>query len=160
MTDTINGRSTDAVIELALPASIIVGLRERVAVADLSDFFGRAMPAVAAEFARLGITPAGPPTAVYRHEIGHDFDVTVGFPVAGPPENTDGLVVETLPAGQAVRVEHVGAYETLPAAYAALSAWFGAHQLMPPAMMWEEYLVGPGSGDESGFRTRVVYPLS
>ena len=28
------------------------------------------------------------------------------------------MVVETLPAGQTVRVEHVGAYETLPAAYA------------------------------------------
>jgi len=160
MTETIRGPSTDAVVEFTLPASVIVGLRERVAVADLSDFFGRAMPAVAAEFARLRITPVGPPTAVYRHEAGHDFDVTVGFPVAAPSTKAGGLVVETLPAGQAVRVEHVGAYETLPAAYAALSAWFAAHQLTPPDVMWEQYLAGPGDTDESGFRTRVVYPLS
>lgn len=160
MTDTISGPSTDAVVEFTLPAGTVTGLRERVAVADLSDFFGRAMPAVVAEFARLGITPAGPPTAVYRHEIGHDFDVTVGFPVAGPSAHTDSLVVETLPAGKAVRVEHVGPYETLPAAYAALSAWFGGHQLPPPDLMWEEYLVGPGDADESEFRTRVVYPLT
>jgi len=160
MTDTIRGPSTDAVVELTLPATTIVGWRKRVAVADLSDFFGRAMPAVAAQFARLGITPAGPPTAVYRHEVGHDFDVTVGFPVAGPSTNKGGLVVETLPAGQVVRVEHVGAYETLPAAHVALSAWFGAHQLAAPDLMWEQYLVGPGDADESEFRTRVVYPLS
>lgn len=116
--------------------------------------------AVAAAFARLGITPAGPPTAVYSHEVHQDFDVTVGFPVIAPPADAAELTVVTLPPGRAVVVEHVGPYETLPAAYAAMSAWFGAHGLTPPDTMWEQYLVGPGSGDESRFRTRVVYPLS
>jgi hypothetical protein len=41
-----------------------------------------------------------------------------------------------------------------------LSAWFEGRRPAPPDMMWEEYLLGPGDTDESGFRTRVVYPLS
>jgi effector-binding domain-containing protein len=145
MTDTHSGPSTDTVVELSLPPSIIVGLRERVAMADLSDFFGRAMPAVASEFARLGIAPAGPPTAVYRHEIHQDFDVTAGFPVTALPPDAKELAVVTLPPGPAVLVEHSGPYETLPAAYAAMSAWFGEYGLTPPDMMWEEYLVGPAT---------------
>lgn len=158
-TGTFSEPSSDSVTELTLPAGVMLGLRERVAMADLAEFFDRAMPAVAAEFARLGITPAGPPIAVYRHEIGHDFDVTVGFPVSGPLANAGRLVMERLPAGHAVRAEHVGPYETLSVVYAALSAWLGAHKLVPPDVIWEEYLVGPGSGDESAYRTRVVYPL-
>jgi effector-binding domain-containing protein len=160
MADIHSGPSTDTVVETSLPSSVIVGLRARVAPADLSDFFGRAVPAVTASFARLGLTPVGPPTAVYCHEAHQGFDVTVGFPVIGPPADAGGLTVVTLPPGRAVLVEHVGPYETLPAAYAAMSAWFSANGLTPPDTMWEQYLVGPGGGDESHFRTRVVFPVS
>lgn len=159
MTGALAGPSTDRVEELTLPARTIVGLRDRVAMTELAAFFRWAIPGVVAEFARLGVIPAGPPTAVYRHELGQEFDVTVGFPVAGTPPVTGGLVMEELPAGLAVRVEHVGSYGTLPAAYAALGGWFGAHQVAPPDVMWEEYLAGTGTTDESGYRTRVVYPV-
>ena len=127
---------------------------------ELADFFRRAIPHVIAEFARLGLVPAGPPTAVYRHELAQKFDVTSGFPVAGGrPAAAAGLAVADLPAGRAVQVEHTGSYETLPEAYAALGAWFGTYRVRPPDVMWEEYLTGPGAVDESEYRTRVVYPV-
>jgi effector-binding domain-containing protein len=159
MTDTFTGPSTEGVREVTLPARTVAGLQEKVAVTELAAFFRRAIPHVIAEFARRGIAPAGPPTAVYRHEQGQTFDVTVGFPVAGDLPAAAGLAAAELPGGRAVQVEHIGSYETLPAAYAALGEWFGTHRATPPDVMWEEYLTGPGVTDESRYRTRVVYPV-
>ena len=160
MTDTLTGPSTEDVREVTLPARTVAGLREQVAVTELAAFFRRAIPHVIAEFARLGLVPGGPPTAVYRHELGQMFDVTVGFPIVGGlPATGAGLTTAELPAGRAVQVEHAGSYETLPAAYAALGAWFGTHRERPPDVMWEEYLTGPGAVEESQYRTRVVYPV-
>lgn len=159
MTSTGTAQLTEGVEMVIERPRTIAGRRERVAVADLATFFSRAIPVVVAELSRLGIAPAGPPTAVYRNETGQVFDVTVGFPVEAPVPATDILVVERLPGGRAVRAEHVGPYETLPAAYAALSAWFGERKLAPPELMWEEYLVGPGAVGPADYRTQVVYPL-
>ncbi|MCU7729417.1 universal stress protein [Actinoplanes sp. KI2] len=149
----------DRIEVTTLPARTVVGRRETVAMADLAGFFGRTIPLVAAEFQRHGITPAGPATAVYTNEVHQIFQVTVGFPVDGEPPDIGGLTAEHLPAGRVVRAEHVGPYRTLPSMYAALSAWFADHARVPPSRMWEEYLVGPGTVDESEYRTRVVYPL-
>lgn len=149
----------DAVETITLEPRVLAGQRQRVAVSELSDFFARAIPAVAGELARAGVYPIGPPIAVYRHEQGHRFDVTVGFPVGEVPEFFGALVREVLPGGPAVRAVHVGPYETLPAAYGELSQWFAQRKLKVPELMWEEYLVGPGAADESAYRTEIVYPL-
>jgi len=150
----------DAVETITLEPRVLVGQRQRVAVSELGDFFARAIPAVAGELARAGVHPLGPPIAMYQHEQGHRFDVTVGFPVGEVPEFFGDLVREVLPGGPAVRAVHVGPYETLPAAYGELGHWFAQRTLKVPEMMWEEYLVGPGAADESAYRTEIVYPLS
>lgn len=160
MTDILSGSSTDRITQLTLPARTVVGVRDRVAVADLADFFGPAIAAVTIELDRLGVTPAGPPVAVYRHGCGRELDVTVGFPVRVRPGDPGILDVVDLPAGPAVRDEHVGPYETLPAAYATVGAWFAARELSVPDLTWEEYLAGPDGGDESACRTLISCPLS
>jgi effector-binding domain-containing protein len=137
----------------------IVGLRERVAIADLSGYFARALPLVAERLGRAGIHLIGPPVAVYRDERGQEFVVTVGFPVDHAPMAIDGLVRETLPGGRAVRAVHSGPYESLPETYARLGAWFAQRAIQPPTMMWEEYLVGPNVTGEKGCVTEVVFPL-
>lgn len=156
----MNTAGTTTVETVTLEPRTVVGLRQRVAVDELSAFFARAIPAVAGELARAGIRPDGAPVALYRHEQGHHFDVTVGFPVHEVPAATETLVREELPGGRAVRAVHVGSYETLPATYSELSHWFAEHRQAPPDTMWEEYLVGPGGADETACRTRIVYPLS
>ncbi|GAB1640770.1 GyrI-like domain-containing protein [Krasilnikovia sp. MM14-A1259] len=142
-----------------MPACTVVGLREHVAAADLPEFFNRAIPDVTRKLAQHGAAPSGPPVAVYSHEVDRAFDVTVGFPVERGPRVAGDLVVEKLPACRAVTAEHIGSYDTLPDAYAVLGQWFGDHAASLPAMMWEEYLVGPGMANESGYRTRIVCPL-
>jgi nucleotide-binding universal stress UspA family protein/effector-binding domain-containing protein len=152
--------ATDRIEITVVPARVVAGLRERVAPAHLEAFFRRAVPAVAVALDRVGTGPAGPPVAVYSHEDGQVFDVTVGFPVENEPPASAGLTVEHLPAGRVVRAEHNGPYSSLPATYAALATWFADHARVPPRLMWEEYLAGPQDAEESEYRTRVVYPLT
>lgn len=151
---------TNEIERVTLDSRTIIGLRRRVSLDELSGFFADAIPVVAGALARAGTHPAGPPVAVYRHERGRHFDVTVGFPVPEAPDSLNGLVREVLPAGPAVSVVHLGSYDTLPRAYAELGTWFARRGLRPSELMWEEYLAGPGSVDDSEFRTRIVYPLS
>jgi hypothetical protein len=114
MTAKLNGSLIDEVQLLAVPRRVVVGLRERVAVANLPAFFGRALPVVLREMSRQAIRPSGPPLTIYRDEAGGEFEVTVGFPVEVPASPVDVLVVDELPDGTVVQAEHVGPYETLP----------------------------------------------
>lgn len=156
---TTASTSRTQVGEITLEPRSVLGRRERVAVSDLPAFFARALPAVAADLQRAGIAPQGPPIAAYRHESGGTFEVTVGFPVRELPD-TAALVHLRLPGGRAVQAMHTGPYRTLHETYARLSAWFASRHLQPPALMWEEYLVGPDAEGETGCLTRVVYPLT
>jgi effector-binding domain-containing protein len=162
MTDIVNVPSVGKPEVLSLHRRTVVGLRERVAVAELAEFFARAIPAVLHELDRQGLAPAGSPVAMYRDERDHRFEVTVGFPIGRAPSLVPGgpLVVADLPGGRAVCAEHVSPYETMTATYAALSGWFAEHKLAPPPMMWEEYLVGPGEAADTAYHTRIIYPLA
>jgi effector-binding domain-containing protein len=157
--NAVTEQPVDGVERVTLAPRVVVGLRRRVAPSELSGFFARAIPIVAGELARAGSRPAGPPIAVYRHEDGGHFEVTVGFPVDESSASTDALVREVLPGGAAARAVHVGSYDTLGQTYAALGHWFTERELLPPDVMWEEYLAGPGSVNEAEYRTRIVYPL-
>jgi len=157
---TAGHRSVDGVDRITLEPLVVVGLRERVAPAEIKAFFARSLPAVADRLARAGIRAAGPPVAVYRHEADQHFDVTAGFPVDPTSATPDSLVREQLPGGPAVRAVHEGSYDTLPAAYGALSRWFGERRLAPPTMMWEQYLVGPGDAPAAGYLTQIVFPMA
>ena len=139
----------------------IVGLREVVAMTDLSDFFGRAFEAAAAELSRLGVAPVGPPVALYRGPAHGTIDVMAGFPVRSALTPAGGLVVEMLPGGPFVETIHTGPYDNLGKSYAELSEWFAEQGLTASDAMWEEYLVGPESEtDPSRWRTRIVYPVA
>jgi effector-binding domain-containing protein len=139
----------------------MVGLHEVVPMSGLSEFFGRAFEAVAAELARLGAAPAGPPVALYRGPFTDTVDVVAGFPV--PPTVTpgSGLVAETLPGGSLVETIHSGSYDALSKTYDELSEWFVSQGLTPAEEMWEEYLVGPPQqADPSRWQTRIVLPVA
>lgn len=139
----------------------IVGVRQRVPMSDLSEFFGRAFAAAAAELARQGSHPAGPPVALYSGAVTDTVDVIAGYPVSEPVTPAAGLVAATLPGGPIVETIHTGSYDALGATYGELSTWFAEHGVTPADQMWEEYLVGPDSeADPSRWQTRIVFPVS
>jgi effector-binding domain-containing protein len=148
------------VTAVELTSQPVVGVRETVPVAELTEFFGRAFEAAAAELGRLGLRPVGPPVALYDGEVGADADVTAGFPVHDEVAVGPGTVLVVLPAGAAVEVVHVGPYDAMEATYRELQAWFAEQGITPSSRMWEEYLVGPETTpDPSGWQTKIVWPV-
>jgi effector-binding domain-containing protein len=139
----------------------LLGMHAIVAQPRLTEFFGQAFSVVATELAVQGETPAGPPVALYRWESGSLLDVTAGFPVRGPVDETVTTTIATLPGGEAVEAIHTGPYESLATDYAAITGWLRDHGLTPSPVMWEEYLVGPESEeDPERWMTRIVFPLA
>lgn len=148
------------VTAVELTAQPVVGVREVVALTELPTFFGRAFEAAAVELSRHGLSPVGPPVAVYEGEVGTEADVMVGFPVHDAVEVGEGTVLTVLPAGAAVEVIHTGPYDTMTDTYRELTAWFSEQGITPASRMWEEYLVGPETTpDASRWQTKIVWPV-
>ena len=140
-------------------AQEIVGLREKVRMDELEDFFPRAMTAAAGALRARGVEPAGPPVALYENASPEGFDVTAGYPVPAGAAPSDDVVAAMLPSGATVEATHEGPYETLFAAHEELTAWFQENGMPPPTVVWEEYVLGPETGaDPSQWQTRIVYP--
>ena len=141
-------------------AQEIVGLRETVRMDALSEFFGRAYAVTGAALATRGIEPAGPPVALYTGEVTETVDIMAGFPVPQGAAPSDDVVAALLPGGPTVEAVHVGSYDDLGDAYEEVERWFAEQDVDPGPVMWEEYLVGPESGDDPAqWQTRLVYPL-
>lgn len=139
----------------------VLGLREVVEPAQLTDFFGQALDATAQAIRRAGLDPAGPPTAIYRGDPAHGFDVSVGYPVVAEMEPPAGLEMTHLPAGPAVQALHRGPYDRLSATYDEVTVWMRARNLKRAEMIWEEYLTGPSDDpDPSAWQTRIIFPVA
>ena len=138
----------------------MIGVREVVPMSDLSEFFSRAFAAAAAELARQGAQPAGPPVALYSGFESDAVDVIAGFPVSQPVTPAAGPVAATLPRGPVVPTVHAGSYEELSTTYGELTTWFAQHGVTRADRMWEEYLVGPESeADSTRWQTRILFPV-
>jgi effector-binding domain-containing protein len=144
-----------------LQPQTMLGVRDVVKLTALSDFFGTAFDAAAAELARQRVRPAGPPIALYTGNPSDTVDVTAGYPVAAPVEAAPLLVVANLAGGPVVQTIHAGDYDTLADTYAQIIEWLTEQKLTPTSQVWEEYLVGPDSGaDPSEWQTRIVFPVA
>lgn len=136
-------------------------VRERVPMASLTDFFGRAFSTVMAAAQKQGASPAGPPFALYRGMPSESVDVEAGFPITGNFEGTDGVAKATLPETDALEALHIGPYDTLENTYHAILGQMEAEGLTPSDTMWEYYLSDPeAEPDAAKWQTRVVWPIA
>lgn len=152
-----------------LPSQSVVTIRRRVAMAELTDFFGHAFTTLTAVIDQAGGTVAGPPFAWYHGVPTAEVDVAAGFAVDGIEDGSlvpaagagDDAELSTRPGGRAAVCVHVGPYETLEESYAAVERWMVEHGLVGRDDMWEEYLTDPGSQpDPTVWETRIVVPLA
>ncbi|MGX1161221.1 effector-binding domain-containing protein [Arthrobacter sp. SLBN-100] len=136
-------------------------LRESVPMAALTDFFGRAFAAVAAEAEAQNVQLAGPPFALYRGAPTRTVDVEAGFPIAGNLAGAGNVVTSNLPEADAFEALHTGPYETLNRTYAALQEQIKVAGRTPLDTMWEYYLNGPSTEvDPLKWQTRIVWPVA
>lgn len=127
-------------VELAPQGTAVV--RGVVHPADIPTFLGHAFSVVAEAAGTCGAQLTGPPFA--RYTVGADtFAITAGFPVDRALPQQAGVESDELPAGHALRILHVGAYEEVGRAYQAGESWLAAHHKAHQEDPWECYLDEP-----------------
>ncbi len=153
-------RSEPERVELgAVPTAVV--RRAGLTMEGIRAFFDAAFPALAAP----AVVPAGPPFAIYRGDPGAVFDAEVGFPVAQPlaAPVPGELVVEpsSVPAGPALALSHLGAYDTLGETWGRLLGAVAASGAVPGSVFVEVYLTEPGpDADPAAMRTELFAPLA
>ena len=136
------------------------GVRERVPMADLPQFFSRAFGETMAAISAQGAHASGPPFGKYYGRPDAFVDVEAGFPVATPIEPAGNVVPGVLPGGRVAEAVHVGPFDTMGETYARLERDMQAAELTPGDVMWESYLTDPGEEpDPSKWRTQICWSL-
>ena len=135
-------------------------LRERVPMANLTEFFGRAFGAVRAAAQAQHASPTGPPFALYHGMPTDTVDVEAGFPVTPGFSAAGDVISGLLPGADAFEAVHKGPYDTLERTYALILERMSAEGMTPSDTMWEFYLSDPEREPDPGkWQTRVVWPV-
>lgn len=137
------------------------GIREKVLMTELTEFFGRAFQETMAALAAQGVQPAGPPFGKYYGTPSDVVDVEAGFPVSAAITPAGDVVPGSLPAGKVVETVHVGPYDTMDTSYAAVQRFMAEKGLTPGRVMWESYLSDPeAEPDPATWRTQICWPVA
>ena len=130
---------------------------------EISGVMGEAFGAIGGFIGRAGVTPAGPPLAVYRDwdEGTGRMQIDVGFPVdEADTDKAEGKVKSgETPSGNALRAVHRGPYMTLRETYGDMQAHIKKVGMTVPALAWEVYITDPDKTPEHELLTEVYMPM-
>jgi len=118
---------------------------------------GSAFAEVAAFLKAKGIAPAGPPMSVYLGMDPTALRFRGAMAVApGEVARAEGAVrAGVLPAGEAMRVTHLGAYANLNLTHRALGSHMEAAGIPAAFPIWEKFLDDPREVAEDRLRTEI-----
>jgi len=124
---------------------------------EISTVMGEAFDAIGGFIGRAGVTPAGPPLAVYRNLSDGRMDIDIGFPVAAADAaKAEGEVKSgETPSGAALKTVHRGPYATLRDTYRDMTAHIRESGLALPALAWEVYISDPAMTPEQDLLTEI-----
>lgn len=141
------------------PEQHTAGIRDRVPMAGLADFFARAFEETMQAMGAQGLSPAGAPFGKYYGSPGEFVDVEAGFPVPSVITPDGDVAPGVLPGGSLVEATHVGSYDTLASTYSEVERYFAEAGLSPGPVMWESYLTDPAvEPDPEKWHTRISWP--
>lgn len=131
-------------------------------MAEIPALMGASFSTLGQFFAAKGVTPVGPPLAVYHDWSGDQTGVDVGYPVsAADAEKATGTVLRgTTPEGSALKAVHVGPYDKLPATYTAIGAAMKQAGVPDSTRMWEVYRGEPGVTPDADLVTEIFTSVS
>jgi len=109
---------------------------------------------------RNGITPTGPPFALYHNYTEERTDMECGIPVS-PGTKGKGRVKEgLLPGTRVIRAIHIGPYDRLMETYNMIVSFAKEKDLKLEMKMWEYYLNDPNEEkDPSKWETEINWPI-
>jgi effector-binding domain-containing protein len=135
-------------------------VRERVPMAELTQFFARAFNDTIKALEAQGTHPTGAPFGKYFGHPDETVDVEAGFPVAAAIEPAGAVKPGVLPGGRVVEAIHVGPFDTLTNTYDEIERYIADEHLTPGEVMWESYLTDPETEpDPSKWRTQICWPV-
>ena len=145
------------VIEVAVQARLVAGVRARVARGRVGQEFGKYLEQVYAA-ARAGVVALdGQNIFIYRDATTEYLSVEFCVGATAPFVAVGAVEPIHTPSGVAVMTTHFGDYRALVEANAAIHAWCRAHGRQPAGPSWEVY--GHWNDDPSKLRTDVYYFL-
>lgn len=123
---------------------------------------GEAFAILAPFLEARGITPAGPPLALYHGYDEKEISFDVGVPVASPDTaKVEGEVKSgETPAGRALKTIHTGPYARLKDTYDGIMKHLEAEGLTIAGYSWEVYVTDPDKTPEDRLVTEIYFPLS
>lgn len=139
-----------------------VGIRETVAIPQLSERMALHFPKVAQALAAAGIELDGMPSGLYFSwdEAAQTTDFAAAMPVKSKVE-VKGFTTFELPAGTRLSVDYYGPYEKIAPAHEAIDAYIQRKQWQQGAPVVEEYITDPGQEpNPAKWLTRVTYPVN
>ncbi|MCX5661456.1 MAG: GyrI-like domain-containing protein [Planctomycetota bacterium] len=143
------------------PAMLVATLRLLVPSKEIMQHMG---PGIQEVFAALGaqkIAPAGPWLTHHFRRPTDTFDFEICVPVKTPVKPVGRVKPGEIAASKVARTVYHGGYEGLGAGWGEFMTWIGSQKLNTREDLWECYLVGPESGnDSSKWRTELNRPLA
>lgn len=139
-----------------------VGLRETVAIPQLTERLALHLPKVVQALAAAGVELDGAPSGIYFtwDETTQTTDFAAAFPVKSKVE-LKGFSTFEVPAGTRLSVDYYGPYEKIAPAHEAIDAYIHRNKWQPGAMAIEEYITDPGlEPNPAKWLTKVMYPVS
>lgn len=108
-----------------------------------------------------GIEVTGPWFAHHYEITDTTFDFAICVPVASPVTASGRVIPDVREAARVARAVLSGPYEGLGDGWGELMTWIAAEGLQPRTDLWEIYVTGPESGDDSSqWRTELNRPLA
>lgn len=128
---------------------------------EMQSAMGPGITELMTTIATQGIAPDGPWFSRHLKMDPETFDFEISVPVAEPVVAAGRVVPSELPARRVARTVYHGGYEGLGAAWGELDAWVATNGHTPAADLWECYVVGPESSQDSAdWRTELNRPLA
>ena len=141
-------------IEIELPEGVAVVTMEfpEVTLDRLPEIFDSHFH----ELAQAG--PIGPGFAIYHGDVTDEFDLTIGFPVAGRTD-VDGLDNGYFRSGHALVMSHLGGFDGLGSAWESLMERHFAKGGSAPRAIVEVYVTDPSVIEHDDLRTDLFVLL-
>lgn len=156
--------STPTRVDLPEGVAVVQMRHSGVALSDLPGLFDGGFSVLS------GLGPIGPGYAIYEGDVSGVFDLTIGFPVAGPPalslvprtesgqpaDLPDGVEHASFPSGPALVLSHLGSFEGLGTSWPQVVGHPDARQT---TRIIELYVTDPSQTPVDQLRTDLILPL-
>lgn len=145
--------------EITLPEKYYLINRQEVEMANVQQFYSRALPALFGKATKAGVELNGMPGGLFYKwdELNKKTDMAASIPVKEPYE-IEGTTLQTIPAGKAIQVDYYGDFENSANAHYAIDDYLKDYGLQSNVPIVEEYVTDPTQEkDPNKWLTKITY---